>query len=449
MEKLCCQMNNGERTSRVKEKQDLPVVIIGAGPVGLAAAAHLSHYNQSFLLVEAGTGVGANIKTWGHIRLFSPWRYNIDKAAWRLLDEEGWREPDLDSLPTGHEIITRYLHPLSETKVINPYLLLNTKVVSISRDSQDKMKTADREQRPFVVYVEQEGEMNVLHARAVIDATGTWGNPNPANSDGVWLSGEHNISNSVFYGMPDILGQEKMRYTNKHVAVIGSGHSAINALLELAAQKELYPETSITWLIRKTRVEDTYGGEEKDALAARGELGSRIHRLVDHGIIEVKTDFKIQQMNQMEDGKVEIKGLYQGHTTVLPVFDEVIVNTGNRPDLSLLRELRTQIDSATESVGALAPLIDPNIHSCGTVRPHGEKELRQPEKNFYIVGAKSYGRAPTFLMATGYEQVRSVVAYLAGDLKTAEKVELDLPETGVCSINLVRESSCGTNSGCN
>jgi len=107
----------------------------------------------------------------------------------------------------------------------------------------------------------------------------------------------------------------------------------------------------------------------------------------------------------------------------------------------MLSEIRTSIDTATESVAALAPLIDPNLHSCGTVRPHGEAILRQPEKDFYIVGAKSYGRAPTFLMATGYEQVRSVVAFLSGDALSAEKVELDLPETGVCSVNRNNKNS--------
>ena len=133
---------------------------------------------------------------------------------------------------------------------------------------------------------------------------------------------------------------------------------------------------------------------------------------------------------------------------------EMIVNTGNRPNLSMVSEIRTSIDTATESVEALAPLIDPNLHSCGTVRPHGEKELRHPEKDFYIVGSKSYGRAPTFLMATGYEQVRSIVAYLTGDYEAAEKVQLDLPETGVCSVNLnpnpnkVDDSCCGTESCC-
>ena len=90
----------------------------------------------------------------------------------------------------------------------------------------------------------------------------------------------------------------------------------------------------------------------------------------------------------------------------------------------------------------LAPLIDPNLHSCGTVRPHGEAELRQPEKDFYIVGMKSYGRAPTFLLATGYEQARSVVAALAGDWQAARDVRLNLPETGVCVTDYQDDAPC-------
>jgi hypothetical protein len=78
-------------------------------------------------------------------------------------------------------------------------------------------------------------------------------------------------------------------------------------------------------------------------------------------------------------------------------------------------------------------LIDPNEHSCGTVRPHGARELAQHEPGFYFAGMKSYGRAPTFLMITGYEQVRSIAAELAGDREAAERVELLLPETGVCN----------------
>ncbi|MGX1262324.1 thioredoxin reductase [Rossellomorea marisflavi] len=429
----------------MNQSPQLPVAIIGAGPVGLAAAAHLISYGQPFVLLEAGEAVGANIKTWEHIRLFSPWRYNMDKKSVELLKRQGWQEPDLEALPTGRELVDDYLIPLSETVEIKPHLKLNTKVLSISKKERDKMKTAGRDDVPFVLYVEQAGEVSKLEAQAVIDATGTWGNPNPANSDGVWLPGERHVRDRSFYGMPDVTGKHRGRYSGKTVAVVGSGHSAINAILELSALKDASPETGIIWIIRKDRVSDAYGGEEKDALAARGELGSRIHRLVDAGIVHVYEGFKIEQVRSADDGTLVIKDA----TTEINGVDEMIVNTGNRPDRSIFSELRTAIDEATESVKALAPLIDPNVHSCGTVRPHGEKELRQPEKNFYIVGAKSYGRAPTFLMATGYEQVRSVVAHLNRDEAPASKVELELPETGVCSVTYAKPAStCGTASSC-
>jgi thioredoxin reductase len=419
----------------------LPVVIIGAGPIGLAAAAHLAKKGEAFLLLEAGSEVASNVSTWEHVRLFSPWRYNLDKAAVELLEKQGWKAPDLNQLPTGKELVDDYLRPLSNLPEIYPYFHPNTKVVGMSRKDTDKMKTAGREHAPFVLYTEKDGVFTVYEARAVLDASGTWGNPNPAHSSGVWLTEEKSLHEQIFYGIPDILGKKQNRYGNKRIAVVGAGHSAINTLLELAALQEIYPETDIVWVMRRQRVEEAYGGEERDALAARGALGSRIHKLVDEGKVKVVTPFQVQRMLKTNN-VINILGNMNGKKEMIADLDEIIVNTGSRPNLDMLRELRTSIDTATESVKALASLIDPNVHSCGTVRPHGEKELRQPETNFYILGSKSYGRAPTFLMATGYEQVRSVVAYLTGDKKAAEQVELDLPETGVCSINRNTGSSC-------
>lgn len=449
--KGCCtpKKNELEKNSLGKrETKELPVAIIGAGPVGLAAAAHLASRGQSFILLEAGKQAGANIKSWGHIRLFSPWRYNIDKAAARLLSANGWVQPQLEALPTGEELVEHYLKPLSSLPEIKPFFHLNTKVLSVGRKDTDKMKTANREDIPFVIHAEQNGEYKTFESRAVIDAAGTWGNPNPASSSGIWLADEKKLNEKIFYGIPDVLGSEQQRYRNKRVAVVGGGHSAINALLDLAALKESYPKTEILWIMRRNQVEDAYGGEEKDALEARGRLGRRINQLVDKGQVEAVTPFRIQLVKESETG-IELIGSQNGKQRSLNGIDEMIVNTGNRPDFSIISELRTSIDSATESAGSLAPLIDPNIHSCGTVRPHGEKELRQPEKNFYIVGSKSYGRAPTFLMATGYEQVRSVAAYLSGDFAAAEKVELDLPETGVCSVNLKSSIEVSASSCCN
>jgi len=144
-----------------------------------------------------------------------------------------------------------------------------------------------------------------------------------------------------------------------------------------------------------------------------------------------------------------VGGELDGKEYSISNIDEMVVSTGFRPDISFLDEVRLNLDEAVESTKALAPLIDPNFHSCGTVRPHGEAELRQPEKNFYIVGMKSYGRAPTFLLATGYEQVRSIVAYLTGDEASAKEVQLVLPETGVCSTGITpkpiaNNSCCGS-----
>ncbi|EEL23514.1 FAD-dependent oxidoreductase [Bacillus toyonensis] len=447
----CCGTENQSLQNNIdmQRLKQLPVAIIGGGPVGVAAAAHLAKNGESFILLEAGENIGSNILTWGHVRLFSPWQYNIDKAALALLEKHGWESPDIKVLPTGKEIVEQYLQPLANLPKIKPFIHLNTKVLSIGRKDTDKMKTANREKMPFMIYTEKEGVLQIYEARAVLDASGTWGNPNPANSNGIWLKEEQSLKKHIFYGIPDILGKEQKRYANKRVAVVGSGHSAINALLELAKLKESNPKTNIVWIMRKQRAEEAYGGEEKDALEARGALGSRIHQLVDEGSVEVIAPYKIQRVVRTKDG-MDIVGHQEEQEVKINDVHEMIVNTGNRPNLSIISEIRTSIDSATESVATLAPLIDPNLHSCGTVRPHGEKELRQPEKDFYIVGSKSYGRAPTFLMATGYEQVRSIVAYLTGDYESAEKVELDLPETGVCSVNLkpnkVNDSCCGTDS---
>lgn len=449
----CCGTDNQtlKNNTDVQRLKKLPVAIIGGGPVGLAAAAHLAKNGESFILLEAGENIGSNILTWGHVRLFSSWQYNIDKAALDLLEQHGWESPDIKALPTGKEIVEQYLQPLANLPEIKPFIHLNTKVLSIGRKDTDKMKTVNREKMPFMIYTEKEGVLQIYEARAVLDASGTWGNPNPANSNGIWLKEEQSLKKHIFYGIPDILGKEQKRYANKRVAVVGSGHSAINALLELAKLKESNPKTNIVWIMRKQRAEEAYGGEEKDALEARGALGSRIHQLVDEGSVEVITPYKIEYVVRTKDG-MDIIGHQEEQEIKINDVHEMIVNTGNRPNLSIISEIRTSIDSATESVATLAPLIDPNLHSCGTVRPHGEKELRQPEKDFYIVGSKSYGRAPTFLMATGYEQVRSIVAYLTGDYESAEKVELDLPETGVCSVNLkpnkVNDSCCGTDSCC-
>jgi len=371
--------------------------------------------------------VGTALLDWGHVHTFSNWGENIDDAAQTLLAQAGWQAPTLTDFPTGAELVERYLQPLADLPQIAPHLRLNSRVTAVARQRLDKMKDTQRETTPFVVrYLQSEGEAEVL-AQAVIDASGTWMNPNPLGANGLMALGEAQARDHIFYGIPNVLQDDRQRYANRRVMVVGSGHSANNALLDLATLQEHAPDTQVVWAVRRASMGNLFGGGLNDELPERGRLGLRLRGLYDRGQLTMLAGFLIQQVQLTPNG-VSV----MAEDGRLAEVDEIICATGLRPDLSFLREVRIQLDPAVESTPTLAPMIDPNLHSCGTVRPHGEAELRHPEKNFYIVGMKSYGRAPTFLLKTGYEQVRSVVAELAGDHEAARKVELVLPETGVC-----------------
>ena len=411
------------------ETNHLPVAIVGAGPIGLAAAAHLLKRGETPLVFEAGPTAGASVLQWGHVRLFSPWRELLDRESVALLAAEGWLAPDPEAYPIGRQFVEDYLAPLANTAPMKPHLRFGTRVVAVSRQGIDKMKTPGREEAPFVMRLETaSGEEQDVLASAVIDASGTYRTPNPLGADGILALGERELREHIFYGIPDILGAQRERYAGRHVLVVGSGHSAFNALLELAVLAEEHPSTRLLWAIRRTDLHQLFGGGERDALPARGELGRRIQSLVEGGQVRLVTGVRISALYETGD-RIVIAGEEQR----LGPVDEIVATTGFRPNLSLLRELRLGLDASLESPVALAPLIDPNVHSCGTVPPHGVKDLSHPEANFYIVGMKSYGRAPTFLTLTGYEQVRSIVAALTGDDEAAHTVELVLPETGVCS----------------
>jgi N-acetylglutamate synthase-like GNAT family acetyltransferase/thioredoxin reductase len=412
----------------------LPVAVLGAGPVGLAAVAKLLERGLPFVALEAGDSVGANLVDYGHVRLFSPWKYNVDASMAQLLTATGWVAPPEAELPQAGEIVERVMRPFAALPAVAASLKLGARVTSISREGFDKVKSAGRDQAAFVVRYRQDGREQELRARAVIDATGTWGTPNPIGANGLPAIGEADVAAQVFYGIPDIAGAQRARYAGKRTLVVGAGHSAANALLYLADLAKEVPGTRLAWSVRAPTPQRAFGGGSADALPARGALGSALRRLRESGEMEFFSGLRITEIRREASGQLTVLGVdIRQQAVEIPGVDEIICATGQRPDLSLGSELRLKLDPWLESTEALGPLIDPNLHSCGTVRPHGHRELAHPEPGFYTVGVKSYGRAPTFLMATGFEQARSVVAALAGDLAAADRVELDLPETGVCS----------------
>ena len=428
-------------------RNDLPVVVIGAGPVGLAAAAHLVSRGLKPVILERGASVGATLLEWGHVRVFSPWRYNIDAAARTLLEESGWQAPADNGLPTGGEIVRDYLTPLAALPAIAQALRLESNVTAISREGLDKVSSRGREATPFIVrYTDRSGETQRLRARAVIDASGNWSQPNPIGIDGLPIPGEHEYAHRIAYGIPDVAGALRATYAGKRTLVIGSGHSAINVALALMELQADDPATEIFWALRHGNINRLLGGGLNDQLPERAALGLAARQAMQDGRLTMLAPFAAERITEQEGG-LHVAALLAQRPFSLTV-DNIVVTTGFRPDLSFLRELRIALDPTVEAPPSLSPLIDPNFHSCGTVPPHGIAELAHPEPGFVIVGTKSYGRAPTFLMATGYEQVRSVVAHIAGDHQAARSIELVLPETGVCNADPAIAVSAVSTAGC-
>jgi hypothetical protein len=410
---------------------ELPVVVVGAGPAGLAAAAHLVDQGLEPLVLEAGPAAGAAVREWSHVRLFSTWGEVVDPVAEKLLAPTGWTKPDPATYPSGGDWAAQYLEPLAD--LLGERVRCGATVTGVSRTGRDRIVDAERETQPFVVHVEYTGgHEERIFARAVIDASGTWTTPSPAGASGLPALGEKAAADRITYRVPDLEDPTvRARHSGKRTAVIGSGASAFTALAYLAdlAQAEDGAGTKAVWILRRGISGSTFGGGAADQLPARGALGLAAKAAVDGGYADAVTGFRTEAVER--DGSGRLVLVAEDGRRLDPV-DEVIVLTGFRPDLSFLSEVRLDLDERLQAPVELAPLIDPNQHSCGTVYPHGHRELSHPEQGVYLVGMKSYGRAPTFLAMTGYEQVRSVASAIAGDLESADRVELTLPETGVC-----------------
>ena len=224
---------------------ELPVVVIGAGPQGLAAAAHLVEREEDVVVVERGRGPAAAVSEWGHVRLFSSWPELTDAAACRVLEPTGWTAPAA-GYPTGAEWVSGYLAPLA--KVLGERIRYATTVTGIARQGRDKVVEGGRRSQTFVVHtVDADGRESRLLARAVIDASGTWGLPNPAGADGYPALGEAAAAGAISYRIPADVSE----LAGSHVVVVGAGHSATHAVLRLSELARRAPGTRVTWMLRR------------------------------------------------------------------------------------------------------------------------------------------------------------------------------------------------------
>jgi thioredoxin reductase len=357
--------NNGTQPLAVEDpdsaptgRTGLPVVVIGAGPVGLAAAAHLLDRGLEPLVLEAGPQVGANIAQWRHVRLFSPWCLALDPVSVRLLDRIGWTGPDPEALPTGADLLERYLEPLAALPALARRIRLNTTVVAVARQDLDKVRSPGRDQLPFLVRIRDgHGRLADLQARAVLDASGTWTQPNPLGASGLPALGEPDAATQIAYGLPDVAGRDRGRYAGRRTVVVGAGHSAATSLLALAELQQQVPGTEIVWVVRSAipRPLVGKGSAEADELPARGRLATDLAALVDAGRIELVTGFRISGVETTSQGVRLVGDQFLGDnlTHRLAVeADEVVAATGFRPDHAIAAELRLDLEPALESGGA-------------------------------------------------------------------------------------------------
>ena len=436
----------------------LPIVIIGAGPIGLAAACRLLERGETPIVFESAGTAAATVREWGHVRMFSSWAMNIDTSAAALLSAHGWQRPVGEGFPTGSELVRDYLEPLATLPLISRCIRYSHKVVAVTRWGFDKLKNGGRVDAPFEVRIQQRsGDQLRVLARAVIDASGTWNTPSPAGHSGLPAVGEAG-SPRVAYGIPDVRGGYANWYSGKDVAVIGGGHSAINVLLDLVEQRG-DGHNALTWITRGPMPVVQGGGTAVESLLPeRGSALAQLTALVKRGSVKAVSDFALEEVQQIEGReRLLLRGQRQGRNSLIET-DELIACTGFRPDLRLLRELQMDLDPWLESSAGVGKLIrEAAARGQAIPQPYGAATLCHPEQNIFVVGMKSHGRAPNFFLFYGYEQVRSIAAWLCGDFAAAERVEFQLPEgavcggcdDGACCGSVGGAQSCGSgSSGC-
>lgn len=395
------------------------IAILGAGPTGLEAALAASDAGFPFTLYESTSGVAGNVRSWGHVRLFTPWSMNVSSRMRAALAEHGVEPPDGDECPTGWELVERVFEPLASLPGIASRLRLGTRILEIGREGllkSDEIGTGRRAERPFHLLVRSiDGKERREHAEVVLDCTGTYHNPNALGAGGIRAPGERSVGEYIIRRIPDLEAPEfagdAPDWGGRRILLVGAGHSAQTTARDLEGLVDRVPETSVVWAIRSP--EPTFGAVENDALSARDALVRQARRLASG---ESPFDMRVGRVvDALEASPVGIVVRLRGPDGEMErvVVDRIISLTGSVGDARMYRQLQIHECYATSGPMRLAAaLLASSSTDCLTQGSHGAETLQNPEPDFYILGSKSYGRNTTFLMRIGWEQVDEVFSLL-------------------------------------
>jgi thioredoxin reductase len=412
-------------------KTDAPrLAILGAGPIGLEAALYAANLELPFTIYERGR-VGEHVQRWGHVKMFSPFGMNVTPLGLAAIRQHDSKPefPNEATCTTGREHWETYLEPLSKNALLREHLRTEAQVLSIGRRGLLKEDISEggsgsqasgkfsRSRQPFRLLVRfNKNQERTEEADIVLDCTGTYNQHRWMGDGGIPAIGETSAEPHIAYGLEDILGTRQSTYAGKNVLVVGAGYSAATTVCNLAALAEHHPDTWVYWLARG-------GGTQpikriaNDPLKERDRLAVRANTLATRG--EGNIEFHSQTVIESAEWAGPDKGFKvtarcAGKPRTWEV-ERLIANVGYSPDRSLYREL--QVHECYASFGPMnlaAALLKQAGADCLQILPQGAETLRNPEPNFYILGAKSYGRNSQFLLRNGFEQVREVFTLITG-----------------------------------
>jgi hypothetical protein len=402
-------------------RTDAPrIAILGAGPVGLEALLYAQALDLPAVVYERGR-VGEYLHRWGHVRLFSPFGMNATPLGRQAILAETPKHPfpAAGDCITGREHLAAYLEPLAQLEPVRAALRTGTEVLHVGRRGclkDDDPGDPRRARQPFRLLMREGGRERVEEADVVLDCTGTYGKHRWLGDGGIPALGEAAASGQIAYGLEDVLGERRQHYAGRNVLVVGAGYSAATAVCQLATLAESHPETWVTWLARgpSSQPLKRIPGDplrERDRLAMRANnLGTRAD-----GNVKFLNQAAVESVESLGgDRGFRVRGRVAGARATWEV-ERIIANVGYTPDNGLYREL--QVHECYASLGPMklaAALAGQRGPDCLKQAGHGPESLRNPEPNFFILGAKSYGRNAQFLLRVGFEQVRDAFALLTG-----------------------------------